>query len=150
MLYFPNQDYLNYLKSIKGYKRVKTIKEWIENPDNAYYLKPDGRAYGYKFKDTLRLYSYNTLVCEFHVILLEWINHGFYSKTTQKHQYDFLNTLSDHYGLNYHPIYKDENIKSGKQFIEKIKVINFESKRYSDGFKVKTGGFFPMIYFWRI
>lgn len=149
MLYFPNQDYLNYLKSIKGYKRVKTIKEWIENPDNTYYLKPDGRTYGYKFKDVLRLFSYDTLVSWFDLNNFEWVNFGWYSKTTQKHQYDFLDALADYYKLSYFMIYTDENIKSGREFMSEIRSIRFDSKRYSTKKSVKINGN-SMVYLWRI
>ena len=34
MLRFPCQDYLNYLKNTKGFKKVNTISEWIRNPNN--------------------------------------------------------------------------------------------------------------------
>lgn len=149
MLRFPCQDYLNYLKNIKGFKKVNTISEWIRNPNTTFYLKPDGRTYGYKFGSTLRLFSYNTLVCEFSLDDLELIIHGWWSNTTQKHQYAFIDYVTRLFGVDYSPIYKDENIKSAKGFLETIKAIRFRENRYATHKTIVVNGG-NIHYFWRI
>lgn len=148
MLYFTNQNYLNHLKN-KGFKRVKTISEWLKNPENTYYLKYDGRTYGYKFNDELRLFSYSTLVCTFNLKTMVLIINDWYSVTTQKHQFDFIDNLVEFYDWTfqrtsyceilgntvtklpkYHKIYDDENLKSGKGFLELINAIDFKNDKY--------------------
>lgn len=149
MLRFSNQDYLSYLKSIKGFKKVNSIKEWVENPDNTYYIKYDGRTYGYKFGSTLRLFSYNTLVCEFDLDDLELILHGWYSNTTQKHQTKFIDCLARRYGVDYFPIYEDERLTSFKSFLETVKAIRFRENRYTTHKTIRVGDA-NLHYFWRI
>ena len=149
MLRFPNQSFLTYIKGGKGFKRVKTIEEWIKNPNETYYLKPDGRTYGYMFNNTLRLFSYNTLVCEFDLDELELIMHGWYSNTTQKHQYAFIDYITRLFGVDYSPIYKDENITGGKAFLETIKAIRFRENRYTTHKTIVLNGG-NIHYLWRI
>lgn len=163
MLRFDCHKYLDTLKK-RGYKRVKTVLEWLKNPEETYYLKYDGRACGYKFNDELRFFSYNTLVCMFELDSRLFVNYGQYSKTTNKHQWDFIDSICEHYGYfnvkrsngfeYYRPIFEDEQYKSGSEFLQNVVIIDFKNKTYCLDKSLRRLDyptcFLSCVQFWRI